>query len=72
MRRAKQMMGRIKRRSLHDKILILVNYVVAIIMLISACLLDSEDCMVFLTITAVCAGYLGLFTYANSDRGGIL
>lgn len=61
-----------KRRSLHDKVLILISYAVAVIMLVSACLLDSEDWKAFLIITCMCAGYLTLYTYANMDRGGVL
>lgn len=60
------------KRSKHDKILIVTAWIVAMIMLISACLVDSENWEVFWAITTVCAVYLGLFTYANADRGGIL
>lgn len=59
-------------RSLHDKVLILIGWTVAIIMVASACFLDSENWAAFLAVMLICSIYLGLFTYANADRGGIL
>lgn len=60
------------KRSLHNLVLITINWLVATVMMVSACLLDSEDWLVFLAIVMVCAGYLALYTYVNIDRGGVL
>lgn len=55
-----------------NKILVTVNWLVVVVMLVSACMLDSGDWPIFLAVTFVCAGYLALYTLANADRGGVL
>lgn len=60
--------GTVKRRPIYEKVVTAINLVITMIMFISACLLDSEDWVMFTVITLVCAGYLIAFGYATMNR----
>lgn len=55
-----------------NKILISINWILAIVMMVSSCLLESDDWPTFMVIILVCTCYYSLFTYANREKGGVL
>ena len=57
------------RRSLHDRILIVINYITALVAMTSACMLDS-DSFAPMVILLVCVLWFILFAAANGYIGG--
>lgn len=56
------------KRSLHDKILYFITYLAIVLFAFSACLLDSENYILFLIIVAASITWLSLFAYANREK----
>lgn len=53
-----------RRRSMHDRILIAINYAVGAVTAIAACAMDSES-MIPLIVFSIGVAWLSLFAYAN-------
>lgn len=56
------------KRSFRDTLLITINYLVAVIMLLAACLIDSDSWVPFI-IFAICALWLVLFAIVRYIGG---
>lgn len=57
-----------KKRSLHDRVILTVVMIAMIILLVSACFLDSGDFAEFFCILCGCEFVLAWFTLANRGR----
>lgn len=53
-----------KSRSLHDRIIIAINYLVVTVALVAACAVDSET-LIPMIISICCMAWFILFIYAN-------
>lgn len=53
-----------RRRSLHDRVLIFINYVTGTMALVSACLMDAETWIPYAVFT-ISVSWLLIFAYAN-------
>ena len=51
-------------RSLHDRVIIAINYLAGTLAVVSACAVDSETWIPTIVL-AGCLGWFGLFMYAN-------
>lgn len=60
----------IKRRKMHNVILINFARFIFTIAVICFCMLDSEKWWLFLIVAGVCIAYLSLYYYANKDYDG--
>lgn len=57
-----------KKRSLHDKVILTITAIVYVVMLTCGCFLDSDDWRLFFRIETICFFYMTWFALANRGR----